>query len=641
MGLMDQLYSRDFPILKMLMQNCGKGYVTSRSLAQIGDCTSRTIKEDMKRLSKLLGESDICTICSEKSKGYRISVMNEERYIRFEKMVALYHKFYGNNNQESYNRKVILFKLLLVKGVLSMDELSDLLFINKTTLYREFNEVKMILNSWGINTLSSNKGIEMSNVDEYRYRLLMVDASVDLYYGLGGFEEYNQALGVDKEEVRFYRRQVIGYLREKSYVVRDYDAHTLHLYLYFSTMRLNQGKTIRIVPTAYDSLKGAKEYDMARELFGLFTGLAVGEEELLALAALLKVSKDIDLKSVKDEGYIDRSLMEEARQMLEEALQSCQSTCMAELFGDDIFAAYENDFISIFMKLITDISYGFPGAIRMIHNTEGELDLSETAMELSRNIICFLAERYETEIYGLSYLVLPYLIDCLLLRVTVPEEKKKIALCSCCGRMIAEAEKDRLLCQDANAIESIDVFSFYEVRKEDPEKYDLVIMDRRILSEPLPVPTLYYEFSHPPASLSVMLMEKDQLRWIERFSAITRTVRDLDAVNVVQFLKTISLIQAREGKEEELFHQLKQKHQIFGYDGEVMFCFPDRALCKREVIEVYELNSFARYAFVIVIDRLGRKERALLDHFIAIWKKEEEKIKALFQDKESAYRSLL
>lgn len=640
MGLMDQLYSRDFPILKMLMHNRGKEYVTSISLAQTGDCTSRTVKEDMKRLSKLLGESDICTIDSEKSKGYKISVRNEERYARFEKMVEVYHKFYGNNNQESYNRKIILFKLLLTKNVLSMDELSDLLFINRTTLYKEFNEVKIVLNSWKINTVSSNKGIEMTNVDEYRYRLLMVDASMDLYYNLQGFEEYNQALGVDRDKVRLYRNLVIGYLRKKSYVVKDYDAHTLHLYMYFSMIQLSKGKEIETVPKQYEALRYAKEYEMARELFGLFAAFPVREEELLALAALLKVSRDIDLKSVKDKEYLDRSLLEEARQVFKEAIRSCENTCMAEMFEEDIFVEYEKEFIVIFMKMLVDINYGFPDAIRMIHNTESVLNLSEISIEISRNIICFLIGKYHREIYGLSYKVLPYLIDCLLLKTKRQEKKKTIALCSAFGRTIAEVEKDRLLCAYPNEIERIDVFIFYEVKKEDLQQYDLVILDQKILSKPLSVPALYYEFSHPPAALPFLSIEKGDDQLLDRFSRMTKTVKGLNALNVIQFLKTISLIHAKEGEEEKLFTRLRQKQQIFSYDKEVMFCFLDLNLCKREVIEVYELNSFAKYAFVIVAGKLNKGERETLDRFIDLWKKDEEKVQALFQDKEKAYRDM-
>lgn len=115
---------------------------TSAELAAVLQVSSKTIQNDMKELSKLLN-NDTASIESHRGKGYRINIIDENKFKHFLKQTT------EKDNQviptEPEDRiQFLMEKLLLQSAYIKMDDLADELFISRSTLQSDLNSVRRI-----------------------------------------------------------------------------------------------------------------------------------------------------------------------------------------------------------------------------------------------------------------------------------------------------------------------------------------------------------------------------------------------------------------------------------------------------------------------------------------------------------------
>ena len=646
MKLFDQFSTRDLNILKVLMHHDEDCYVTSSYLANMMGKTSRTIKNDIKRLNQLLEEWKVAKIISIKGKGYKIISLNNETYAVLCNAVQMYNEYYANQEKTYYQRKLHILKLFLTNFEMTFDELTEKLFINNTSLIQHLGEVKQQLNSWGIEMYSSSKKIGITNYNEFNYRLLAADLSIDYFYHIDKFDmiELTESLVGNKDYYKSVRKKVLDYLREIDYVLLDNEANALPLYICVAQKRINSNHLIS--EFLHTDLKQYKEFEIARNLFAMNQIECSNEAEILSLASVLICMRDFDITSLKDHNYIYDNLLNECRSLYSYIIENIEGSLWDFVINTNTFKQNQDNFISIIMKIVVNVKYGNSKAIKLIQNQSvTHYEFSQFAIEMSRIMLYFIQKKYRCPINGLNFLEVIYFIDYILSEIC-EYSKKRIALCSYLGRTFANQERKRLLNKFEDYIESIKIFNFYEIRKEKFENYDLIINDRDVFINKYPLPCISYDFldENRDAYIFKEIFDKrvsENLAF--QLTRITKTISDVVYTNILYFFKTLSLVYAKKGKEEDMFSILKAKHMIIPYDDkeEVLFIFIDSSLSESEFIDIYQVKEFAKYAFVICLKNISHNDLEIINKMMSEIKKDEKYVKEIYINPLEVYQKLI
>lgn len=621
-------------------------YVTSSYLANMMGKTSRTIKNDIKRLNQLLEEWKVAKIISIKGKGYKIISLNNETYAVLCNAVQMYNEYYANQEKTYYQRKLHILKLFLTNFEMTFDELTEKLFINNTSLIQHLREVKQQLNSWGIEMYSSSKKIGITNYNEFNYRLLAADLSIDYFYHIDKFDmiELTESLVGNKDYYKSVRKKVLDYLREIDYVLLDNEANALPLYICVAQKRINSNHLIS--ESLHTYLKQYKEFEIARNLFAMNQIECSNEAEILSLASVLICMRDFDITSLKDHNYIYDNLLNECRSLYSYIIENIEGSLWDFVINTNTFKQNQDNFISIIMKIVVNVKYGNSKAIKLIQNQSvTHYEFSQFAIEMSRIMLYFIQKKYRCPINGLNFLEVIYFIDYILSEIC-EYSKKRIALCSYLGRTFANQERKRLLNKFEDYIESIKIFNFYEIRKEKFENYDLIINDRDVFINKYPLPCISYDFldENRDAYIFKEIFDKrvsENLAF--QLTRITKTISDVVYTNILYFFKTLSLVYAKKGKEEDMFSILKAKHMIIPYDDkeEVLFIFIDSSLSESEFIDIYQVKEFAKYAFVICLKNICHNDLEIINKMMSEIKKDEKYVKEIYINPLEVYQKLI
>ena len=647
MKLFDQFDTEDLYILKILMHHEENFYVTSSYLANLIGRTNRTVKKDVKRICQLLEERNVAKIISIKGKGYKIIPLNSDLYQKFFYAVQSYSEFYGNQEKIIYQRKIFILKLLLVKFQVTLNELSEKLFINNTSLIQHLSEVKQQLNSWGIDVYSSSKKVEINNYDEYDYRLLASNLSIDYFYPLDRFDmiELTESLVGSKDHYKIVRKKTLDYLRDIDYVLMENKANALPLYLCVTKKRIEKGNLVN--HSSHSDLKNYKEYEIAKNLFLINHINCNNEEEILSIASLLICIRDFDITSLKEKKYLYSNILDECHILYSYIIENMREGLWNIVIDTNAFKQNKDYFISILMKIVVNMRYGNTQAIKLIHNQEATYyEFSQCAIEMARIMLYFVQKRYNQLIYGYNFLEIIYYIDYILNNIC-NYSKKRIALCSYLGRVVANQEKKYLLTHFRDHIESIKVFNFYEIRKEKFENYDLIINDKDIFINQYPIPCIYYNYLDENKDVYILnkISEHSVSKDLDsRLAEITRTISDVVNTNIIHFFKTLALVYAENGREEDVFNFLKIKHKIIPYDkkDEIFFIFIESSLCRKEFIDIYQVKGFGKYAFVICLKTINQiEDLKIINKMMKQIKNNEEYVKKIYKDPLKGYQELI
>lgn len=646
MKLIDQLDTKDVSILKALFENSHQEiFITSENLAKLTGRSSRTIKADIKNITQILEKYQVAKLQSEKGKGYRLMPLDRVNYEKMFNLIMANNQYFGYQEKSLYQRKLMILKLLLLKFRVSLDELSELLFINKTTLNKDLNEAKLQLGSWNIETNSSNKGIEIIKYDELNYRLMIVDLAMEYCYPdrdyLPNMDEFNDNLIGEISYFEQIRKRVLNYLRSIDFVMSEYEVNRIPLYLCVAKKRISSDHCIC---SSFTEFKDYEEYEIAKKLFELGEIKAENENELCSLSTMLFCAKDYDIDLIDMTNPTIQEFMQESEEIYNNFMANTQNYFWSSIFKSDIFLQNKQNLIFYLMRVIVNVKFGNSKAIKLTHNLEiMNFKSSQIATEITRIILYFIQKKYNKNIYGQNFKFLTYLIDKIMLQLDEIQNKKRLLVCSYFGQSIAKLEADHLVKVFGRYIESIKILNFYEFRKENFDDYDFIICDQNIFVNNYPIPCIKYNYmdlNRDTYIFQTLFSTYQSAEIIDKLINITKTITDVLSTDIVKFFKTISLIYANTGQEEELFNSLKVKNNIFPYEDktDTIFIFIENSFCKNEFIDVYQVENFSKYAFVISLNSTENiKQINMIFDFL---KNNIVYVKDLFENIEETYRNV-
>lgn len=225
--------------------------LSGNELAKKFNVSSRTIRSDIKFLNELTKEYGV-SICSSKQGGYFIPEEQKDIGILVVKKIFIKEENLNRvPNTPSERFAFIIFKLAFSKDYISMEELADMLYVSKTTIYLDVKEIISFLDYFSDLRLeiSPIKGLKLEG-DERSKRLLISNVlknekindnlmlSRSFYYVFG-----DKNLNLD-EEILFLYETIINVLNEYGYILTDSNISLLVKDILVSIKRIQMGFVI-------------------------------------------------------------------------------------------------------------------------------------------------------------------------------------------------------------------------------------------------------------------------------------------------------------------------------------------------------------------------------------------------------------
>ena len=179
------------------------------------------------------------------------------------------------------------------------------------------------------------------------------------------------------------------------------------------------------------------------------------------------------------------------------------------------------------------------------------------------------------------------------------------------------------------------------------KNYDLIINDKDIFINQYPIPCIYYNYLDENKDVYILnkISEHSVSKDLDsRLAEITRTISDVVNTNIIHFFKTLALVYAENGREEDVFNFLKIKHKIIPYDkkDEIFFIFIESSLCRKEFIDIYQVKGFGKYAFVICLKTINQiEDLKIINKMMKQIKNNKEYVKKIYKDPLKGYQELI
>jgi lichenan operon transcriptional antiterminator len=208
--------------------------LSGNELSKTFNVSTRTIRSDIKSLNKMLENYNII-INSSNQEGY--SIPKEQKLIGLSIIENIFEEensIMKIPNTPSERFAFIVFKLAFATDYITMEDLANLLFVSKTTIYLDIKEIAEVLENFPSLTLkvSPMKGLKLLG-DERTKRLLIFNVlkreklNSDLILSKSFYYAFpDKETSLDKE-ILFLYETIINVLNKYGYILTDKDVSLL------------------------------------------------------------------------------------------------------------------------------------------------------------------------------------------------------------------------------------------------------------------------------------------------------------------------------------------------------------------------------------------------------------------------------
>lgn len=259
------LTSRMRVILKKLMTIDAP--VTGEFLADINNVTSRTTREDIKKLDALVMNhgAQIQTLMG---KGYKLVVFQEKKFRQFLHHIAYpeLSKDYLQPQSPEEREAYIIRKLLVSDDYVKIEQLADELYVSKSTVQNDLKQVKSILNHYSIQLHSRpNYGLKLRG-DELKLRFCMAEYVVDrssdcTENGMKGLS--SSLMPTDFHAISAIIMQQIS---QHQISMSDIAINNLLIHIAIAYKRIRSGNHVNLQPSERSQIEKQSEYQVALKI---------------------------------------------------------------------------------------------------------------------------------------------------------------------------------------------------------------------------------------------------------------------------------------------------------------------------------------------------------------------------------------
>jgi len=282
-------------------------YSTSQELADMLNVSVRTVKNEISSLRKILDINKI-EIISKPGYGYSIKIYNHNYFDDVTNTVQEKNiKKIQDFSKDSFNRiTYIIRELLTAEKYIKIDQLAEELFVSRSTLENDLNEVRIQLRKYNIKVLSKpNYGLKLS-CSEFDLRRCISE-----YF-------YNQPVtapslsnnGDEKNEILQIESILIDKSNKNHLMLSEFSIKNIAIHIYISIFRFNNGFEYNEIENKEINDISTNAILTAREVYQeLGTNIRYSKEEIDYLALHLD-SKQI-IEDPAEHEFDDKEVIEE------------------------------------------------------------------------------------------------------------------------------------------------------------------------------------------------------------------------------------------------------------------------------------------------------------------------------------------
>jgi lichenan operon transcriptional antiterminator len=237
---------RQLKILEYLVE-CND-YKTSSQIACHFDVSDRTIKEDIKSIISINDRAGI-NVISQTNRGYKIEVCDNEKFSLFIKSYDNFADFNTQNNRIQY----ILYRLLTSHSFVTLETLSNEMYISISTLKNDISLIKKLVNDENLKLTSVvKKGLKIEG-DEHIIRSMITKyARIDLF----SIESYNNLFAskiFSFNDIKKISTSIVEILHEFDLDLLGLNVTNLLIHLIISVFRIQNGYEIQQINMNFES----------------------------------------------------------------------------------------------------------------------------------------------------------------------------------------------------------------------------------------------------------------------------------------------------------------------------------------------------------------------------------------------------
>lgn len=304
------------------------GYVTGMELSRLLDVSSRTIRNDISEINRLLAGSGV-EIASKHSFGYIIHAKNAEN---LKKLTQTSESFISRSERLHYMAQ----RLALSDNAIDLDDLADEMFISKTTLEYDLREFRRhYVQAKPFIRIQRHHNMIRLTPDERAQRKILCYLVCENWNYNGRGNTFFQYSFLDEKIVNTCIREISYYLYKHDIPVEDINIINLDLCVAIASERIRQGRVL--TNKRKDLYLSPKATACADELLDSLQeklDCSFNEIERDEIRELLACSLLPDMKQIDQNGIASAVPMEVIR-LTNSYLTQVKDTYQLDFFDDD------------------------------------------------------------------------------------------------------------------------------------------------------------------------------------------------------------------------------------------------------------------------------------------------------------------
>lgn len=206
-------------------------YITASKLAEILNVSPRTVRNEITELNERMSKSG-AQIISKARYGIRLEISDPEQYQKF------LDTFKDEYTEDSCIRVFQVAEYLLeLEESITMDDLSDVFYISRSTLKADLHEIRKIFKKYNIQLdARANQGLKVDGAEQNIRRCLTY------------IQRQNKTIysSISKNDIDEIRKIIESCVNKFDFEISDYSITNLSLHIYTSIMRIRSGKIIKM-----------------------------------------------------------------------------------------------------------------------------------------------------------------------------------------------------------------------------------------------------------------------------------------------------------------------------------------------------------------------------------------------------------
>ena len=594
--ILDALFNADVPI-------------SSEKFAFMTRSSVRTIKSDIAKLKTQLEKENTARLISLKGKGYVLEAIDRKKFEDLHVDVEAMKRLYYNRPIEETDRRLYIIQRILTEECVLIDEICENLFISRSPVSYDMIWVTNFLKTYDIEVRSVPcKGLVIKG-SESDIRNAMVEIHCSQYHEhqqLYPYEPFNKLFYENKKVYEDVRHAMLKIVRNTEISISDLASKMIPTYLCLANNRVKEDRCINLDPAIAEELRATYDYEIAKQVCAdetVKSYLSLPEEEIVNLARLLLISRDIDMRS-KGTAKVPLSFIEDNARLYERVLKRSQEKLGKALYSVEFYRFIELDVQSLQLQLYLRHRFDTTKKKKMVTYIErDESLLSPIPLEMARIMVGCLQEEFAQDISEAVVTSYAAYFELLLKRIVYPYRKMRLLVTATEGLVYSEGLKEKILRKYRDFISDIEVYNLYEMRKLNFEDYDAVVHSGNLMYYAYPMKEIGYDDmdyqKDENSAMEKFLSEGYDRKRINQFKTFLNVYEDVVIDNLDSFIESLFY---RYSDSSEKIRALQEdylrKRKIIDYYSmkqRSLLILLDYKYVSRELVDIYIAREPARY----------------------------------------------